>query len=246
MSFLAAVRFLTALPVPGPTTAQPLGRAVVFFPLVGLLLGLVLVGLDAVFQRFLPDLLAAVLLTGALVLLTGGLHLDGLADAADGLLAGRTPQDRLRIMRDPAVGSYGATAVGLVLLLKTAAIASLATPRWPTLLIFPVLGRWAMVWAITAFPYGRPEGLGSAFKANAGLGSLLVASLLALIPTLLVSARGFHAWVLPAIIVISWATVRWMLTRIPGLTGDCYGALNEVVETAALCLAAMADRLAAP
>jgi adenosylcobinamide-GDP ribazoletransferase len=245
VSLLAALRFLTALPVPGPTTPQPLGRSVAFFPFVGLLLGLALVGLDTLFQRFLPALLAAVLLTGALVLLTGALHLDGLADAADGLLAGRTPEDRLRIMRDPAVGSYGAAAVGLVLLMKATAIASLNVPRWPTLLIFPVLGRWAMAWAIAAFPYGRDAGLGSAFKASASLGAFALASLFTLVPAFIVAARGFHAWVFPATIIIAWATVRWMLAHIPGLTGDCYGALNETVETAVLVLAAIGDRLAA-
>ncbi len=230
-ALLAALRFLTTVPIPGASAPQALARSVAWFPAVGLLLGAALVGLDTLFQRIFPPALAAALLVTALTLLTGGLHLEGLADAADGLFGGRTVEDRLRIMRDPTVGSYGVIAVALVLLLKTAALASLTEPRLPALLLFPALGRWSMAWAIVSFPYARSEGLGTAFRA--GPLALSFASLTAFIAVAaLLQVRAIAPLAAAALAAV--AVTGFTLRRIPGLTGDCYGALNEVSETAAL------------
>ena len=228
---LAALGFLTALPTPGTSSPRALASSVAWFPAVGLLLGGMVAALDAGLQRILPGTVTAALLVAALALLTGGLHLEGLADAADGLFGGQTVEERLRIMRDPTVGAYGVIAVVLVLILKFVAIASLTAPRWPSLLIVPALGRWSMAWAIVSFPYARSEGLGSAFRA--GPLALSFASLTVFL------AVAVHLQVkaiapLGVTAIAAMATTGLMLRRLPGLTGDCYGAINEICEAAAL------------
>lgn len=237
---LAAVRFLTVLPIPGASSPRALARSVAWFPAVGVVLGAALVGLDALLQRAFPPVLTAALLVTALTLLTGSLHLEGLADAADGLFGGHTVEDRLRIMRDPTVGSYGVIAVALVLLVKTAAIASLPEARWPALLLCPALGRWSMAWAIVSFPYARREGLGTAFRA--GPLALSFASLTVFVAV----AALFQVRAIAPLVTTALAAMiatGLMLRRIPGLTGDCYGALDEVSETAALLALVALPRL---
>ena len=239
-ALLAALRFLTVLRIPGANSPEALARSVAWFPAVGLLLGAALVGLDALLQRAFPPVLSAALLVTALALLTGGLHLEGLADAADGLFGGHTVEDRLRIMRDPTVGSYGVIAVALVLLIKTAAIASLPEPRLPALLLFPALGRWSMAWAIVSFPYARREGLGSAFRA--GPLALSFASLTVFVAVAgLLQVRAIAPLAAAALAAV--AVTGFTLRRIPGLTGDCYGALNEVTEVVALLALAALQQL---
>ena len=231
IGFLAAIRFLTTLPVPGSSASQALTRSVGWFPLIGLLIGAIMAGLDALLQRVFPPVVTAALVVAALTLLTGGLHLEGLADAADGLFGGHTIDERLRIMRDPTAGAYAIISIVLVLLLKATAIASLGEPRWPALLLFPALGRWSMVWAIVSFPYARKEGLGTAFRA--GRLALTLASITVFVATAaLFQVQSIVPLGVTAIAAM--ATTGLMLRRLRGLTGDCYGALNEICEVAAL------------
>ncbi len=157
-----ALAFLTRLPVPGPPAvdAAEVGRAALFFPAAGAALGAIVAGSAHVLSPRLPPTLAAALLVTLLALLTGGLHLDGLADTADGFGGGRTPEDVLRIMRDHAIGAYGASALVLALTVKVAAIAALLASghaaRW--LLVAPALARWAPVALARFLPYARPGG----------------------------------------------------------------------------------------
>jgi adenosylcobinamide-GDP ribazoletransferase len=198
---------------------------------MGLLIGGVLAGLDFAIGETLPPSVKATVLVVALTFLTGGLHLEGLGDAADGLFGGKFVQERLRIMREPTLGAYGVIAIALVLLLKTTAIASLPEPRWAALVLFPVLGRWSMAWAIVSFPYARTDGLGSAFRA--GRVALTLASLTAFVATAaLFQVQSIVP--LAGTAIAAMAATGLMLRRLRGLTGDCYGALNEVCETAAL------------
>lgn len=244
--FVAAVSFLSVLPMPGKTrlfasedAAPPLLVGSAYFPLVGLLLGLLLWLLVLVFTPLVPQLALAGLLVVALVLLTGGLHLDGLMDTCDGLFGGATRERKLEIMRDSRVGSFGVLAGACVLLLKFAFFASLREHSLPlALLVILPSARWAMVLALRIFPGARSTGLGAAFRRAATTERLVLASIVAL-AIVLIAAQWIG--------LIVWATASattlvlgfWMTRSIGGLTGDCYGAIEEVVEVVALLVLVM-------
>jgi adenosylcobinamide-GDP ribazoletransferase len=193
-----------------------------------------LAGLDAVLLRALPVSVATVLLLGASILATGGLHLDGLMDACDGLFGGRTAARRLEIMRDSRVGSYGVLAGVVQLLLKYAVLGALAPAlRGPALVAALTAGRWTMVGATWTFAYARPEGLGAGFKAGVTWVTMALATLFAAAACW--AALGPIGLALLALAgVIGWLAGAYASGKLGGLTGDCYGALNEVVETAVL------------
>ncbi len=156
----AAVAFLTRLPAAGRAAldAKTVARSARFFPLAGALLGGIYAGAFWILSLAFPPLLTAVLLVALDAALTGAMHFDGLADTADGFGGGRTPADVLRIMRDHAIGSYGAVSIVLAVALKIAAIAALAESHraLPALFLAPVLGRWAAVLPGATQPYARP------------------------------------------------------------------------------------------
>jgi adenosylcobinamide-GDP ribazoletransferase len=233
MSFLVAVQFLTHLPTPAglPMDGPPLGRALGWFPAVGLLLGGLLAAADLVLSVVLPRPLVDAFLLVLLALLTGGLHLDGFMDTCDGLFSLRSPEDRLAIFRDSRVGSFGVVGAAMLLLTQWAALGALPAPARPAILLVTLAAaRWTMVYAIAAFPYGRVEGLGWRFKEQAGGRALLAATLVAAgAAVLLLGLAGLAALGLAA--VTTWLFARYCLGRLPGLTGDTYGALDELVET---------------
>jgi adenosylcobinamide-GDP ribazoletransferase len=232
LTFFVALQFLTHLPTPPglPVAGPALGRALGWFPVVGLLLGALLVAADALLSWFLPRGLVDVLLLVLLALLTGGLHLDGFMDTCDGLFSLRSPAERLAIFRDSRVGSFGVVGAATLLLLQWAALGALPdAERAKMLLVTLALARWAMVYAIVAFPYGRSEGLGRVFKEQARGRALLAATLVAgAAAVLLLGAAGLAALALAA--AATWLFARYCLGRLPGLTGDTYGALDELVE----------------
>jgi adenosylcobinamide-GDP ribazoletransferase len=242
VSVCAALQFLTIVPalVRRPFTAAELGRAVGFFPLIGAALGGALIGIDWLALLVWPAGLATALVLTSWVLLTGGLHLDGLLDSCDGILGGRTPADRLRILRDERVGAYAVIAGILLILVKFQAL--LAAPdRALALLLAPTLGRGAMAWAIVLTPYARFEGLGRAMKDGAGWRqAALAGATVALVLCLCGSGLGFVALGLAAL--VSLLVCRFVLARLPGLTGDVYGALCELVEVATLLVLATGGR----
>src|SRR5579875_3728313 len=182
---LLALEFLTVLRVRRPplATATEVARAQLWYPLVGLAIGLLVAGLDALLQPRLPALPEAAILIAILAGLTGFLHLDGLADCADGLLGLHAPEKRLDIMRDSRIGAFGAVAIALDLLLLWSALATLSGPaRGATIALTPTLGRAAMI-VVAFFPNAHPGGLASGFREAArgpyGLGALLLAALIA-------------------------------------------------------------------
>jgi adenosylcobinamide-GDP ribazoletransferase len=236
---LAALQFLTLAPPLVRRVFEPeeLGRAVGYFPLVGALLGALLAGLDMVLARIFPTPVSTVLVIAAWVVFTGALHLDGFLDACDGLFGGHTPEWRLEIMRDERVGAFGLAGGVLLLLLKAAALAS-APSQATSLLLAPTLARWAMVLAIVFFPYARPKGLGRAMKEHAGGRQVALATGIALVVAWFTGAwLGLAAMALAGI--TAWAGARFALARLPGLTGDLYGAIGETVEIAVLLLLAV-------
>lgn len=245
MGFLVALRFLTVIPTPGAVepTPEATGRSVSYFPLVGLGLGLGLWGLDFLLGFVFPAVLVNALLVVALVIVTGALHLDGFMDTCDGLAAGRTVEQRLEIMKDSGVGSYGVAGGISLLLLKYAALSAIpAAVRPAALVTMPVLGRWAMVYAVYAFPYARPTGgMGRAFTEHAKGLRFLVATLIMLAIAVTFLGTGSIA-LMAASWVASWALGNFLARRLGGLTGDTYGAVNEVVELLALLLIPLLPR----
>lgn len=230
--FLTAVNFLTTLPWLShrDVTAADVARSFSYFPLVGAVLGLAAAVLDMAARQLFGITTTSVLVLALLVVVTGALHLDGFIDSCDGLFGGREPGRRLEIMRDSRIGSFGAVAVCMLLIAKFAALVSLPIAwRLPVLVVFPALGRWAMVYATVAFPAGRRDGLGNSMKAELSRSQLLIATLLMIaIAVAALGARGLIALVIVAI--VTYLVARLILRKIPGLTGDSYGAINEVAE----------------
>jgi adenosylcobinamide-GDP ribazoletransferase len=235
VSFLTTVRFLTVLPVGQRyPSGQQLARSQGFFPLVGLLLGLVLAGVDVGLGLIWPGALTSAFLVVILLVLTGAMHLEGFLDSCDGLLGGRDRSNRLKIMRDRHVGAFAvAGGIGLMLL-KWAALFSLPRPaRFPVLVLFPVLSRWSMALVLPAFPYARDEGLGLAFHREATWTRTGIAAGTALVASVLFSGIG-GVLLLVIVSLIAWLVGMGISQLLGGLTGDAYGAINEISEVVAL------------
>jgi adenosylcobinamide-GDP ribazoletransferase len=230
-----ALSFLTTLPVRAPSAPpRSLGRAAPWFPVVGAIVGALLAvawwGLGYVF----PPVLGAVLMVALWAALTGGLHLDGLADCGDGLLAAVPPERRLEIMRDPRLGTFGGLSLFLFLLLKVFAIASLppASPvGWYALLMAPALARWLLLIAARQ-PSARPGGMGAAFGGGLTPAAIAMAAVL---PAVLVAGggwRGLGAAVAALLVVL--VVIRVARARLGGVTGDVLGLTIELCELAVL------------
>ena len=232
-----AIGFLTTLPVPSHDLApDAMRRAAPWFPLVGLGIGALLAGVAWAASWLFPPAVTAVLVVALWAALTGALHLDGLADCGDGLLPPVSRERRLEIMRDPRVGAFGVTVLVLVLLLKAAALASLAV-TWPALLLAPLWARWLLLVAARR-PSARPGGMG------ASLGPVLDARRLALAALLpIVLTGGVGVWHAPVIAATGTALlaslgVLWLAQRrLGGVTGDVFGAVVEVSEAVFVCVA---------
>jgi adenosylcobinamide-GDP ribazoletransferase len=239
-AFLLALQFLTCLPVslkaaPGPADW---GRSALAYPLVGLLIGLLLAGLQYLVGHADP-LLQAALLTATWALVTGNLHLDGLADGADAWVGGHGDRERtLAIMKDPRSGPAAVSTLALVLLLKFVALAALVKAgAWPVLLLAPVLGRSALVALLLSTPYVRPGGMGSAMSAHLPRAAAVLALLLAAAGALVAGMAGALAL---AVAVVAWLGLRWaMMRRLGGMTGDTLGAAVELTEVAVLVALAL-------
>jgi adenosylcobinamide-GDP ribazoletransferase len=239
---VAAIAFLTRIPVwpawLGPLRDQDLGRSVAFFPLVGLVLGLVLAAAGHLVGDVLAPPVAAVLLAALLAGLTGALHLDGFADVFDALGGGRGDRARmLDLMRDSRIGAHGAVALILLLAAKITALTQVVERHdLVTLLVFPTVARWTVAPLIVFFPYARAEGVGRAFKGHAGRLQVGVAAAIAIVAVAALGGR----FVLPAVVataVVGLFGVRWW-RQLGGLTGDVYGAAIELGEVTTLILAA--------
>ncbi|WP_353188230.1 adenosylcobinamide-GDP ribazoletransferase [Pseudomonas sp.] len=228
-----ALQFLSSLPIrlPGMPEPQQLGRSLLFYPLVGLLFGLILYALNLLLVGA-PMLLHAALLLTVWVLLSGALHLDGLADSADAWLGGFGDRERtLTIMKDPRSGPIAVVTLVLVLLLKFAALLALIEQGHTlALIIVPVLGRAALLGLFLTTPYVRAGGLGQALADHlprkAGWWVLGLSALGCVLIT------GFGA-VLISLVGLVWLR-RLMMRRLGGTTGDTAGALLELLEMGVL------------
>ena len=236
LPFWIALQFLSSLPVrlPGIPEPQELGRSLLFYPLVGLLFGLILWGLNGALHGA-PLLLHAALLLTVWVLLSGALHLDGLADSADAWLGGFGDRVRtLTIMKDPRSGPIAVVTLILVLLLKFAALLALIEQQQSVyLLIVPLLGRGALLALFLTTPYVRAGGLGQALADHlprrAGQQVLAVSALACVV---LAGWPGVFALVLAGL-AFAWLR-QVMLRRLGGTTGDTAGAMLELLEVTVL------------
>jgi adenosylcobinamide-GDP ribazoletransferase len=238
---LIALQFLTLLPIelqPPPGDVES-GRSLLYYPLVGLLIGLVLAACGLMFDGISSLLLSALLLS-LWVGLSGGLHLDGLADSADAWLGGYGDRERtLAIMHDSRSGPLAVVVLVMLLLLKFVALESLVSQHAIALLILPpVLGRTALVALFLTTPYVRPGGLGSRLARHMPKGaSLVVVLMVALLVILTLGRMGIY--LLLATVVSFLLLRRLMSRRLGGTTGDTAGALLELTETVVLIAAAM-------
>jgi adenosylcobinamide-GDP ribazoletransferase len=233
VSIIAAFQFLTIIPtiVRRMFTPQEMGRAAGWFPLVGLVLGTILYGLSRALNLIVPTPVVAVMVLAAWLLLTRGLHFDGFLDICDGLFGGFTPERRLEIMRDSRVGAFGVAGGGLLLLMKYAAIISL--PELSGLLLAPIIGRWVLTISIFSYPYARERGLGRDMKNKVRWTQVALATAITLLAAWLISEwMGILAFALAGVVLGLGAGL--ITRRIPGLTGDSYGALCEMTELAVL------------
>jgi len=228
--FLAALQFLTISPtlIKRAFSEKELGQAAGYYPLVGALIGVLLYGANYGLALIVPDALRASLLVAWWIILSGALHMDGLLDAIDGILGGRTPEKRLEIMRDERVGAFGLSTGVILLLIKYSALSGFPQSA-PMLILVPVLSRWGMTLAVFAYPYARPEGLGSAVKSHISWKQITIASLTALVSAWL-CASWWGLLTLGITPLLVWGMASFVLRRIPGLTGDIYGAINELLE----------------
>ncbi len=235
--FRVALSFLTILPVGPRDMPEKLASGRAYFPLVGLFLGSGLAALDIGLREIFPPLLVGAILLVSLIVATRGLHMDGFLDSCDALVGGLTRERRLEIMRDPRVGAFGAIGAVALLAVLWAALVSLESPvRLWVLILFPGLSRWGMLLTMEVFPYARAQGLGAAFARDRSRWQVMIG-----LSTVLLAAVALAGWagllMLAMATMVAWGLGRWIETLLGGLTGDGYGAVNEVTAVAVLLLA---------
>ena len=230
-ALLTALDFLTVLPVPHPKGYQPveLGKAAGWFPWVGALLGALSGALFLGLRRIFPPLLASGLAASAWVVLSGGLHMDGLADCCDGLLYAGTRERRLEIMKDPHHGTFAGIGLTLTILLKVAALS--AQPAGLEVILIAslagALARWLLLPG-AGQPNARPNGLGVAFSTSLPNSAFYIGLPPVLVLSGLMGWRGLAAFVLAH--GWTWLAFRVARLRLGGLTGDVYGLIVEIAE----------------
>jgi len=236
-SLAAAFGFLTVFPIPLKRTLLPgdMGKSMAFFPVVGVILGGILVLADKILLSIFPGSVADFILISLLALITGGVHLDGLADTFDGLYGGKTREEALSIMKDSRVGAMGVVALILVIGLKYTSLLSISSSiKYPSLILMPVLSRWSMVLMAYLSSYARPAGgTGRDFVETVSIYGLLIATVFAV-----VTSGALFQWKGVSIAgLIGGVTILWVIyfrEKLGGVTGDILGAVNEVNEVIVL------------
>ncbi len=236
-NFLRALSFLTILPVGQTELAEEkeLAPSMAFFPLVGLVIGLILSAAYYLFSLFLPRLITLWLIVGLLAFLTRGLHLDGLADTLDGLASGGSKEKMLEVMRDSRIGAFG--VIGLILLIGGKYLALDHIPGSPIyyfLILMTVMGRNSMVLVCYRSPYARPEGgLAKPFSENLRLREMIISLASTFVIALILQGwKGLLLFV--ALCLFSFGCRFYFIKKLGGITGDVLGAVNELSEL--LCL----------
>ncbi len=227
-----AFQFLTRIPLPGKHHGHGgLSGAIKFFPVVGLIIALGAIGLRRILSHHLPPLVIAALVLAYLVVITGGFHEDGLADSADGFGGGWTKEKILEIMRDSRIGSFGALAIGLSLLARYSLLSSLSAVRFSSYVIAAhVLCRWTTLPLSFFMQPARTEWQGAGAMRTSLL-SLAIGTIIALV----ICYFSMHlAFCLPLAVAagVTALTAVYYQRQIGGITGDCFGATNQLTEIA--------------
>jgi adenosylcobinamide-GDP ribazoletransferase len=234
--FLIALQFLTIIPLKiNHINEKKISNSMIYFPVVGLLLGLVLAGVNNLLYNLnFQQLSINIILVISLTFLTGGLHLDGLADTADAFLSRRNKEEMLKIMHDSHIGVMGVLSLVSIVLLKIALLSSLSIPlKTISLLLMCILSRWALVLSIALFPYARQEGKAKIFIQGINLKIFILSTVITII-------CAIAAWGIKGLLILLIATVCVYITgkfinkKIGGITGDTLGAINELAEVIVL------------
>ncbi len=237
--FLIALRFLTIFPLGKveKVTAEEMASSMGYFPLVGLGLGIILVLGNYILSPLFPRSVVDVILLALLVVSTGALHLDGFADTLDGLAGGRTREEILAIMRDSRTGAVGVIGLIFLLLLKFFSLNSISlTLKVPALLLMPVIARWSLVLMSLFSRYSREgSGVGRCFPDFVGREQLWGATIFTLLASVIfLGWRGITIFILVALLTFLYTL--YFNRKLRGVTGDIFGATNEINEVALLLL----------
>jgi len=240
-SLMAAISFLTIIPLnkKHEYSSEQMTASMTYYPLVGIMLAGLYSSVYILAIIFLPHLVACALVLAAMAILTGCLHLDGLADTCDGLAGGRNKEDILRIMKDSSTGAAGVVGVVILMLVKFSVLAVLKPGIVPLALVLSLgLSRWSLTAASHLWPYARSEsGTAGVFAGQIEKQQMVQATLMAVVISLFVcKLQVFTVWVV--LLLFFWLFNRYMSKRIGGITGDTLGALSEVCETVVLLLCA--------
>ncbi|MBM3246398.1 MAG: adenosylcobinamide-GDP ribazoletransferase [Candidatus Omnitrophica bacterium] len=239
-SFFLALQFLTIIPIKFKNIQQKqMARAMIYFPLAGLILGIILAG-ENYFLLLLgfPRLATNIILVVSLIALTGGMHLDGLADTVDAFCSGKSKDEALAIMREPRIGTMGALSLISVILLKIGLLYSLGgSLKITALLLMCVFSRWSTVWAMFLSGYAREEGKAKAFIQGMNLKIFL----LSLLITAALAAAIWRIEGLITLLIIAgcvYSGVKFTQEKIGGITGDTLGATVELTELLSIIILA--------
>jgi len=231
--FLLALQFLTIIPIGTRLSIDKnkLHQATVYFPLVGLLLGLILAGVNNLLlliqlEQFLTNTILVILL----IILTGGLHLDGLADTFDAFLSRKNKSEMLKIMRDSRIGVMGVLSLISIILIKLSLFCSLdLSVKNISLILMCMLSRYSLVFSMFSFPYAREEGKAKTFIEKMNFKIFSLATIITLFCVIILwQLKGLFPFIL--VVIFVFLTGKFISKKIGGITGDTLGAINELVE----------------
>ncbi|MFZ5799831.1 MAG: adenosylcobinamide-GDP ribazoletransferase [Candidatus Omnitrophota bacterium] len=235
---LSAIRFLTILPIGRKYSSETsLAAALTYFPLIGLIIGTLLAGLNVFLSAFgFSPLVSSLILVVAQMVITGGMHLDGLSDTFDALLSGKAKDESLEIMRDPRIGVMGVLSLISVILLKIGLLYELSGwAKINALILMCVLSRWAAVGQIFIFPYARNEGKAKVFFQNRRAMTAATATVFAMAVAAVV-AGGLGIAALSVVAAGNYLWGKVVCRKLSGITGDTLGATIELTELITLAI----------
>jgi len=235
--FFLALQFLTIFPVKIKSKVQEkdITGSLLYFPVVGAIIGLILASGSFIFG-FLPHIAMAGLVLGMSAVITGGIHLDGLADTCDGFYGGKTKAETLRIMRDSRIGAMGIIGIVLILLLKFVFLCAIRPENlWKALILMALWGRYSQVLSCVLSGYARDKGTAKFFVERATKKELIPGGIFTLLVTILLAQfAGIIISILLAAMFM--LLIKYVKNRIGGVTGDIIGAISEITETGSLFL----------
>lgn len=244
MSFLFALTFLTRIPVPIQLkyNEELAAKSMGYYPLVGMIIGIILVLLDKILSLVFPLNIVNVMLLLVLVYLSGGLHLDGFMDTMDGIFSGRNREKIMDIMHDSRVGSFGVIAFFLLFLLKFNSLTVISgVIRIPTLILMPTISRWFIVFIAYNYPTAPSSKLGKSFAIYLTRKQVFLSSLWVVVIIIVLNYYfqfsyyfSFILLIIPLILVVFFTNS--INKKIGGMTGDIYGAINEITEVLVLLI----------